>query len=883
MRLPQVSFGAGELSPALWDRSDFGKTQVGARTLRNCVVKTEGGFQNRNGTIMLAEVPADGVLIPFKYSATEEYTLVFTDQQMRVIRNNGLVLRSLRSAIYAWTASGSGTNEYYLRLLAGTDPGLVQPGAAEVYINSAVATQGTAGALAAGRWGWGDNDTLGYSTVYVRLADGTDPDGKAADYIQCVSVTAHPFLAAHLNDLSFTQSFDTVFLSHASYASYNLTRTDHPIWTFAVVPFVPSLSAPAGVAVTPAAPADVNYEYFISSMDSARAMNPAMKSVSGNKSPYQAADDATVASSKVTVATPSPWDGTVSISCDAVTGAVYYALWRKLSTATYWSLRNVSRTPSFIDTNKGGKGSVKYSVRSATSVPTGTNGTHEADTTTIRQFEYAVSAQAVDESYPSAAVASSKKTPWKAGTSVSVTWNAVAGSEIYNVYKNARGTWGWIGSTNVADTRQFLDDNINPDVGYAPRGAPVYDLSTNKPGCCALFQQRLIFSGVTTDPARVLTSRLGSYLDFSLSDPLRADDPVDARPASGRGDATMHLVPFDTLLVFTTDAVWSMNGTSGALRADDVSFKVQSYYGAAKAPAPLVTGTAALFVQRGGNVIRDLAYTFSSDKYEGNDLTVFSRHLFDGETIRRWAFESEPASIVWTVKDDGGLLAMTYMKEQDLRAWTRHDTDGLFRSVCSNNQGTYFLVSRVIGGVTKYYVERLATDAEAVFTDSSLIYSGAGTTTLSGLSHLEGKVVQYRGVGSSFNGYGAAVVTGGAITVPSVTSAAVGLPVVAEFLSLDVNRPGDDAKRRLASSVTLRLRDTRGLAAGADEDGRVLDLPLSDAGDANYDATTKLYTGDIVVPIDARWKRNPTVYLRQSQPYRFHIVAMIPEEIVGEP
>jgi hypothetical protein len=94
---------------------------------------------------------------------------------------------SLRTPAFAWTASGSGTNEYYVRTAANGNPGFVAtpPSATGIYINSAVVAQsGSLGSLAAGNWAYGDNDALGYSTVYVRLADGADPDSKTADYVE---------------------------------------------------------------------------------------------------------------------------------------------------------------------------------------------------------------------------------------------------------------------------------------------------------------------------------------------------------------------------------------------------------------------------------------------------------------------------------------------------------------------------------------------------------------------------------------------------------------------------------------------------------------------------------------------------------------------------
>ncbi len=90
----------------------------------------------------------------------------------------------LTSATYNWTASGSGTNEFYCVLATGGDPSLSDPD--ELDIAGASATEGTMGSLAAGEWDYGDNDTLGYSTVYVRLSDATDPDTKDPGYIMAI-------------------------------------------------------------------------------------------------------------------------------------------------------------------------------------------------------------------------------------------------------------------------------------------------------------------------------------------------------------------------------------------------------------------------------------------------------------------------------------------------------------------------------------------------------------------------------------------------------------------------------------------------------------------------------------------------------------------------
>lgn len=81
-----------------------------------------------------------------------------------------------------WIVSASGTSEYYVELIGGGDPS-ISPEPNHVYEDGSAMTNGTLGSLAAGEWDYGDNDTLGFSTIYVRLADSADPDSKADGFV----------------------------------------------------------------------------------------------------------------------------------------------------------------------------------------------------------------------------------------------------------------------------------------------------------------------------------------------------------------------------------------------------------------------------------------------------------------------------------------------------------------------------------------------------------------------------------------------------------------------------------------------------------------------------------------------------------------------------
>jgi hypothetical protein len=83
-------------------------------------------------------------------------------------------------AAYKWVRHGS-TNEYYCLTLANAQPIPAAP--SFIKLDSLYATQGTPGSLAAGQWGWGNVDSLGFNTLYARLADDASPQTKALGYV----------------------------------------------------------------------------------------------------------------------------------------------------------------------------------------------------------------------------------------------------------------------------------------------------------------------------------------------------------------------------------------------------------------------------------------------------------------------------------------------------------------------------------------------------------------------------------------------------------------------------------------------------------------------------------------------------------------------------
>lgn len=351
-------------------------------------------------------------------------------------------------------------------------------------------------------------------------------------------------------------------------------------------------------------------------------------------------------------------------------------------------------------------------------------------------FHYAVSAVAVDtyeESFPQGpdvSITCGTPTP---SSPVTLTWWAVTNAIQYNVYRATNGVYGFVGTTG---STTFVDVGVSPDLSDTPPSRNV--LPATGFSTVTYYQQRLMLANTTNDSEKTWASRTGRFKNFSTSSPIRDDDAISFRLAGRQVNQVRHLLDIGKLIVFTSAGEWAIEGDgSGILRPGEINPKPYSSNGSSTL-APLVVGNNALYVQARGSIVRDLGFDFQIDGYRGNDLTIFSAHLVDGYTITDWAYQQVPHSIVWAVRNDGVLLGLTYVREQQMLAWHRHDFDGVVESICvvpeGNEDAVYLVIRRTINGSQKRYIERMKQRRvddirTAVFADCALTYDGRNTSS----------------------------------------------------------------------------------------------------------------------------------------------------------
>jgi hypothetical protein len=894
--IAQPSFASGELSPSLHSRVDLARYYTSLRTCRNWIVRPTGGVVNRPGTVFVASAKYPDKacrLIEFRFNSAQTYVLEF--------------------------------GHLYLR-------------------------------------------------VFYRGAPVVYPEGHedAGEVVEVVTIWPE----GALEDLSVTQDADVMTVCHIGYPTQQLGRYDHHDWRLSAFANVEGPFQELNVDTTKTVYAN-GYTGNITITASVGIFTAGMI---GQMIKIEQAPDSMT----------KRWEVQKAVQINDVRkGDVSYYM--AVNAGTTGTVRPSILEGVEADGDPGvtwrylhsGFGIVKITGFTSSTVVTGT--------VLLRLPDSVVSgglSRTITNVVAGAAEVPEDPGPYFPAYNARVTCPAHGFSTGDSV--TISGVTGMAGINGIAqviviDANTFDLSGIYGSGAYAGGGTGIKTLAgTNTykwaieawggdqgyPATSGYYQQRQIFGGTPAKAHEVHMSRSAGFTDFGQSNPILDDDAITFSLNSGSVGQILHFVGLKQLIALTSEGPWIINKEQGKpVPATDPQGE-----GGAGRIAPLKVGKQALYVEEMGGIIRALGYEFSSDTYEGKDLTITADHLFAGRSVVSWAYQKVPFRCVWIVFDDGEMAGLTYMPEQEVLAWHRHDTDGFFESVyCipeDRETAVYVSVRRTIGGVDKRYVERFAsrtfaTMSDVFIVDSGLTYDGRGagtddvwtlsdgvnwtyqesltfTTeldcfvgesdvgdvivitepatgekirlrileyiapdavvvlpsrtipvalrdtpypsfdiargTFTGLGHLEGKTVSILADGNTAP---PAVVTGGSVSIlqPAVV-AHVGLQIIADLETLDVNAQGRSSQDRMKNinSVSLMVKDTRGLLAGPDED-HLLESRAEISG--TYDHFYQEQNGIMTINILSNWTKGGRVFIRQEDPLAAMVLAIIPQVVTG--
>lgn len=455
------------------------------------------------------------------------------------------------------------------------------------------------------------------------------------------------------------------------------------------------------------------------------------------------------------------------------------------------------------------------------SAPTGISAVWTGSTEkNTRDYTYCVTAvdkETLEESESSESVTTKghREAYWETSEYMTISWDAVEGAEEYNIYRSVNGVMGYLGT---AKTNSFTDDNIEPDLSET---APILKnpfADENHPSCCAYFQQRKVYANTYDSPQMIYASQTATSNNFNSSRPLIATDAIEIPLADREVNEIRHLVPFKDLIALTTNSEYKINGSDGIFQANPMPVAViQSAYGASHVQ-PVVSGSMVLFVEAGGNVLRELGYEYLSDSYNGDELSLFASHLFEGKEVIYIGYAKAPYRLVYVIFTDGSMAVLTYNKKQEICGWGRFETQGKFESVACIREGledvAYFIVKRNIDGKEVRYIERTKTRIvknakKGFFVDCGLSAEfDEPVQTISGLNHLKNTNVIALcdgGVRTDLT-----VDNDGNVQLPYKTKdLVIGLPYEFEFETLGVESDNSHGLKKLINRVTVNILNSR--------------------------------------------------------------------------
>lgn len=243
------------------------------------------------------------------------------------------------------------------------------------------------------------------------------------------------------------------------------------------------------------------------------------------------------------------------------------------------------------------------------------------------------------------------------------------------------GAFGFLGSTTSIETSgtdqhaTFTDIGGVPDYSngtqdlitkYGLDGAEVIDLD---PKTGVIYQQRLIIT-TNSDKEALVASRPGFKNNFYRDFPYQPDSALLFKAGTSGSAYVLRAIESEGLVVFTSNGVYT-NG--GLLGVNNLALEKRGGWVINDQIPPLIVPGGLFFVDT-SNTIRQMVFNNDIVAYESPEQTIFSNHLFKRRKIKSWCYQAGTAPLIIVTFSDGTFASFTFNAEQQMRAWTRHDS-----------------------------------------------------------------------------------------------------------------------------------------------------------------------------------------------------------------
>ena len=284
------------------------------------------------------------------------------------------------------------------------------------------------------------------------------------------------------------------------------------------------------------------------------------------------------------------------------------------------------------------------------------------------------------------------------------------------------------------------------------------------PAAVTFHENRLVFAGTLAQPDSIWFSKIASYYNFDVAD-AKDNESIHLTAAIGEIQQIRHIVSNRDLQIFAASAEMFVPAFQNQpITPTNAQVRRQTPFGSGFTRPQSIDG-ATIFVQKGGQIVREYLFSDSEAAYVANPISTISSHLIKTpvEMNTLYGALSRSESYVFVLNNDGTMAVFNSNRAEQRAGWVEFVTNGKFHSSVTIDDRVFVNVEYDLGDGTKKII---LCEFDSTFNlDMAKTYSGSSGVFDVSADFNNGAVLR---VVNGNNYIGEFTVSGGNINVSSV-------------------------------------------------------------------------------------------------------------------
>lgn len=416
----------------------------------------------------------------------------------------------------------------------------------------------------------------------------------------------------------------------------------------------------------------------------------------------------------------------------------------------------------------------------------------------------------------------------------------------------------------------------------------LFSARTGWPRCGLFVQQRFVVGGMRAAPTSIMFGRPGSWSFLDTGSPMTADLAF-LRTLSADGIETISSMFVGRhLQVFTESSEWYA-GTQTLDALQPTPIIRATAHGIRRAVPLAFADGATLFVQEGGQTLRDFLWRDAEQSYAAEPLSVLSPQILSDvvDVAHRSARSVTEGNQIFLINRDGTAGCVTLLRGQNVIAGSPWSIAGAFRAAMTDVAHQVYVITE-LGG--EHYLQRWTPDTPL---DYATTVTGESLSSIDGAWHLEGRTdvwaIADGDVLGPFEVHGGTFPLGAGVAAASVTYGLLpAWSIRTQVLRARLNQELPFRPPARIYEAEIAVKDTGALTLGTNGAAH-REVPLLRLGDVFQDGGplqtenggapglplfARLYTGNVRLSGLTGFSRAPYVELARTVPTPVTIKAL---------